>query len=208
MGRLGLGTVVEAYAKNLYCPEAVRAVADCDVIFGCVDTAEGRFLLSLLASFYTLPYIDVGVTLETDQSADIAQVCGYVHYLKPGGSSLLTRGAIDLEDVRAEGMKRQSPEAYEEQRKAGYIKGVQEERPAVISVNMQFAALAVNELIARLHPFRENPNRSYAKIGMSFSEQCFYHEPEGSEACRYMAGQVGRGDVVPLLDLPELSDER
>ena len=49
-------------------------------------------------------------------------------------------------------LKRLNPVAYEEQRKAGYRKGVQEDRPAVISVNMQFAGLAVNELIARLHP--------------------------------------------------------
>ena len=207
VARLGLGTKVEPYAKNLFSPEAVRAVASCDVVFGCVDTAEGRFLLNLLASFYVLPYIDVGVTLETDENADISQVCGYVHYLKPGGSSLLSRGAVDLEDVKAEGMKRQNPEAYEEQRKAGYIKGVQEDRPAVISVNMQFAGMAVNELIARLHPFRENPNRSYAKIGMSLSELTFYPEAEPVGVCRYMARQVGRGDVVPLLNLPELSED-
>jgi hypothetical protein len=205
--RIGLGTVVERYPVNLYTTEAVRAVAGCDVVFGCVDTAEGRFLLNMLANFYTLPYIDVGVTLEADDEGEITQVCGYLHYLQPGGSSLLSRGAITLDDVQAEGTKRLNPTYYEEQRKAGYIKGVQENRPAVISVNMQFAGLAVNEMIARLHPFRENPNRAYAKIGLSLSELAFYPEPEPSMVCRYMSRQVGKGDVTPLLNLPELSSE-
>jgi hypothetical protein len=205
--RIGLGTVVERYRENLYSPRAVRAVAECDVIIGCVDTAEGRFLLNLLANFYILPYIDIGVTLETDTDGDIEQVCGYLHYLQPGASSLLSRGAFTLDDVTAEGTKRQNPLYYEEQRKAGYIKGVEEDRPAVISVNTQFAGLAVNELIARLHPFRENANCAYAKIGLSLSEMAFYPEPEPSATCRYMSRQVGKGDIVPLLNLPELSDE-
>jgi hypothetical protein len=202
----GLGTVVERYPINLYNPEAVRAVAECDVVFGCVDTAEGRFLLNLLCNLYILPYIDIGVTLESNEKGEIEQVCGYLHYLQPGASSLLSRNAITLEDVTAEGMKRQNPAYYEEQRKAGYIKGVDENRPAVISVNTQFAGLAVSELIARLHNFRENPNRAYAKIGFSLSEMTFYPEPEPSVTCRYMGRQVGKGDVVPLLNLPELTD--
>lgn len=203
--RIGLGTIVDRYPVSLYDPEAVRAVGECDVVFGCVDTAEGRFLLNVLSNFYTLPYIDLGVTLEADTAGEITQVCGYLHFLQPGCSSLLSRGAFTLDDVTAEGMKRQNPDYYEEQRKAGYIKGVEENRPAVISVNTQFAALAVNELIARLHPFRENSNRAYAKIGLSLSEMAFYPEPEPSAVCRYMSKQVGRGDIVPLLNIPELS---
>jgi hypothetical protein len=202
--RIGLGTVVERYPVNLYTREAVRVVAGCDIVFGCVDTAEGRFLLNLLANFYMMQYIDIGVTLETDDEGEITQVCGYLHYLQPGGSSLLSRGVITFEDVQAEGMKRQNPAYYEVQRKAGYIKGVEENRPAVISVNTQFGGLAVNELIARLHGFRENPNRAYAKIGLSLSELAFYPEPEPSAVCRW---QVGKGDVTPLLNLPELSSE-
>jgi ThiF family/Prokaryotic homologs of the JAB domain len=205
--RIGLGTVVRRYPINLYNAIAVGAVAECDIVFGCVDTAEGRFLLNLLCNFYTLPYIDLGVTLEADDTGEITQVCGYLHYLQPGGSSLLSRDAFTLDDVSAEGTKRQNPTYYEEQRKAGYIKGVDEDRPAVISVNTQFASLAINELIARLHPFREKGNHAYAKIGLSLSEMAFYPEAEPPAACRYMSRQVGKGDVVPLLNMPELSVE-
>jgi hypothetical protein len=204
--RIGLGTVVARCPVNLCNAKAVRAVAECDIVFGCTDSAEGRFVANLLSNFYVLPYIDVGVTLEADEDGEITQVCGYLHYLKPGASSLLSRGAITLEDVRAEGIRRQNPIYYEEQRRAGYIKGVEENRPAVISVNTQFAALGVNELIARLHGFRENPNLYYAKIGLSLSELAFYPEPEPTAVCRYMSRQVGKGDTLPLLNLPELTN--
>jgi hypothetical protein len=204
--RTGLGTVVEKYATNLYNPDAVRAIAGCDVLFGCVDTAEGRFLSNLLATFYLLPYIDVGVVLEADDQGSITQVCGYVHYLQPGQSSLLSREAISMEDVRAEGIKRQNPKYYEDLKNAGYIRNVQEERPAVISVNTTLAGMAVNELLARLHGFRDEPNRNYATIGISISQVLFYLEPESGLPCKAMHPHVGRGDVVPLLQQAELSE--
>ena len=203
----GLGTVVEVHPTTLQHPNTIRAVAECDVLFGCVDTAEGRFLANLLSNFYILPYIDVGVSLDADTDGAITQVCGYVHYLQPGTSSLLSREAISMEDVRAEGLKRQSPEMYETYRRAGYIKNVQEERPAVISVNTVLAGFAVNELLARLHDFRDDPNARYGSIGVSISQVAFYPEAETGLPCKALARHVGRGDVTPLLEQPELSEE-
>jgi hypothetical protein len=205
--RIGLGTVVERYRCNLYNPDAVRAVAGCDVAIGCMDTVEGRFILNLLTTFYLMPYIDIGIGLEADAAGAITQVCGYIHYLQPGGSSFLSRGVFDMEDVRAEGTKRQNPEQYKTWRRAGYIKNVVEDRPAVISVNAIFASLAVNELLARLHAFRDEPNREYASLGLSLSQVAFYPEAEDGPPCRIISRHVGRGDVVPLLDQPELSEE-
>lgn len=47
-------------------PEAVHEVACCDVIFGCTDGAEARHLLNHIATFYSIPYFDVGVRLDAD----------------------------------------------------------------------------------------------------------------------------------------------
>lgn len=71
---IGLGTTVERHPINLCTPGAVCAVAGCDLVVGCVDTAEARFLLNLIANFYVLPYIDLGVTLEADEAGEISQV--------------------------------------------------------------------------------------------------------------------------------------
>jgi hypothetical protein len=93
---------------------------------------------------------------------------------------------------------------YRRQVKEGYLRGVEEDRPAVISVNMFFAALVVNDFLARLHPYRNAPNSSFAYIGGSLSEMQFYLEAE-KEPCPVLLRHVGKGDVLPLLERPALS---
>ena len=62
--RAGLGTRVIRVPKNLWDPDVIRIVAQCDIVFGCMDTVDGRFLLNTLATYYTLPYFDIGVRLD------------------------------------------------------------------------------------------------------------------------------------------------
>lgn len=203
--RTGLGTEVLPIAKSLFDPEAIAAVSDCDLVFGCVDSAEARFLINRIAAFYVMPYFDVGVALDADQAGQITQVCGYLHYVQPDQSSMVSRGAISMEDVRAEGERRRSPDHYANLRRAGYIQNVDEDRPAVISVNTVFSGLIVNEFLARLHDFRDDPGDTYATIGFSLSQMMLYPEPESDMPCPVFARHVGRGDTRLLLDMPEFS---
>ena len=201
---MGLGTVVHTHPCTLFDPVAVRAVAGCDVVFGCMDSIDGRHLLNKLATFYLVPYFDVGVKLEADGRGGVDQVCGTVHYLQPGGSSLLSRRVYTMDQVRAAGLYRTDPAAYRSQLDDGYIRGVQEDRPAVVQLNSLLASLAVNEFLARLHPFRLDPNADYAIHRLSLSHGIYEHEDDG-EPCVVLARHVGRGDVSPLLDWAELS---
>jgi hypothetical protein len=86
----------------------------------------------------------------------------------------------------------------------GYLRGVDEDRPAVVSVNAFFASLVVNEFLARLHPYRNTPNNNYAYVAVNFSEMQFFTEPEAAP-CPLLQKHVGRGDVVPLLERATLS---
>lgn len=209
--RVRLGTRVIRIKKNLWDPEVVRAVAQCDVLFGCMDTVDGRYLLNALATYYTLPYFDIGVRLQAVTSGprkgQIREVCGTVNYLRPGRSSLMSRGLFTMNDVAAAGLRRNDPSAHEEQVKDGYIKGVAVQRPAVISVNMFAASLAVNELLARLHPFREESNAAWAAVEFSLASMELFGDPDEG-ICEILAGSVGRGDVAPLLDVLELAERR
>ena len=87
--QVGLGTRVIRIGRNLWDPEVVRTVAQCDVLFGCMDSVDGRYLLNSLASYYTLPYFDIGVRLQAVPSGprkgQIHEVCGTVNYLRPDG---------------------------------------------------------------------------------------------------------------------------
>jgi len=202
---MGFGTEVEIFHADLATPAAVKAVAACDVAFGCMDGVEGRHMLNRLATHYVLPYFDIGVRLNADGIGGITEACGAVHYLRPDGSTLLDRNVYTPAQLKAAGLKRTDPGAYREQLRVGYIHGVEEDRPAVISINMQMAAIAVNEFLARLHPFRYDDNADSATVRVSFIHPGEYREsePEGSGM---FSAHIGKGDVDPLLSMPELSE--
>lgn len=204
IARMGLGQEVIPLRENVISKAAVHAVAECDVVFGCMDGVEGRHCLNRVATFYNLPYFDVGVRLDADGKGGIDCVAGAVHYLQPGLSSLLSRGVYSLDQVEAEETRRTNPAEYRRRVREGYLRGVQEDYPAVISVNMFFASMAVNEFLARVHEFRNLRNREYAYLGASLSEARFLLEPEVGE-CSLLTKHVGRGDCAPLLDRPSLS---
>jgi hypothetical protein len=203
IARAGIGQEVLAIQSNLATTEAVESVAECDLAFGCMDGVEGRHLLNRVATFYQMPYFDVGVRLDADGRGGIENISGAVHFLQPGSSSLHSRGVYSLEEIRAESMRRTNPAMYEQQLGEGYLRGVVEDRPAVISVNMFFASLVVNEFLARLHPYRNRENSEFAYVGGSLAEMQFYPEPESGN-CPLLSPHVGRGDVEPLLDRPGL----
>jgi hypothetical protein len=112
-----------------------------------------------------------------------------------------------MDDVQTEALQRTDPREYGERVRAGYIKGVRVDRPAVISVNMQAASMAVNEFLARLHPYRYDPNAGFAASRFSLIQGATFLEAEGPP-CKALARHAGRGDVSPLLDMPALSERR
>lgn len=202
---IGIGTEVVACAGNLITPAAVRLVSGCDLAIGCMDGAEGRHVLNRLSAFYSLPYFDLGVRLDADGRGGIEQVCGSVHYLQPDGSGLLDRGVYTMEEVRAEGMRRVSPEMYDRQVKEGYVKGVVVDRPAVISLNMLIASLAVNEFLARLHPYRYDASAEFASQTLSLTQGELYRDCEVKSSGMF-SRYVGRGDTRLLLEMPDLTE--
>jgi hypothetical protein len=204
IARMGLDTELQVICENLSTPTSVEAVASCDVVFGCMDGTEGRHILNRLAAFYLIPYFDIGVRLESDGLGGINEACGAVHYIRPDSSTLLERKVYTMEQVTAEGLKRTDPKAYRDQVKAGYIHGVIENRPAVISINMHMATIAVNELLSRLHPYRYDNNSESAIVRVSFIQNETYREAEPAGSSIF-SKKVGRGDCIPLLDMPILS---
>lgn len=209
--RMGLGTKVIRIKRNLWDPDVVKAVAQCDIVFGCMDTVDGRYLLNRLATFYNIPYFDIGVRLDAvpdgPNKGEIREVCGTVNYIRPGRSSLMSRELFTMKQVAAAGLRRNDPAAHGQQVNDGYIAGIVGNRPAVISVNMFASSLAVNEMLARIHPYREEPNAAYASVEFSLASVEFILEPE-SGICEILAGKVGIGDMQPLLGIMELAERR
>jgi len=61
-------------AAGLMNTEVLRALSTCDVLFGCMDSVDGRHVLNKLASAYVIPLIDLGVTLDADGAGGIDSI--------------------------------------------------------------------------------------------------------------------------------------
>lgn len=182
-----------------YTPEVIQRLAACDVLFGCMDSPDGRDFLNRIATFYCLPYFDLGVHLKADGCGGVETVCGSVHYVIPGGSSLLSRGVYSAKDLSDASLRRSHPEQFERQLREGYVKGAKVDSPAVVSVNGLCATLAINNLLARLHPFRDDPNSNIRWQTFDLVNTAFTTNLDG-EPCKVLAKRVGRGDMQPPLD--------
>lgn len=106
--------------------------------------------------------------------------------------------------VEAEALRRADPALYAERVKTGYIEGVEEDRPAVISINMQAASMAVNELLARLHGYRAGFPGEHAVRRVNLVEE-FQISSSAGEPCPVMSPLCGLGDRTPPLGLAGLS---
>ena len=202
--RSGLPTRVIRIPFDIFNRDVVLQLAQCDVVIGCMDSVDGRDLLNRLATFYSIPYLDLGVRIDADGIGGVEQVSGALHYMRPDGLTLLERRVYSAEELEAAALRRDHPGLYEERRREGYIAGIDEDRPAVISVNSLVASLAANELLARLHPYRDGPNSDVSTIRFSLTQSRVLYEPDlevGGRLLRF----VGRGDCEPLLQMPALS---
>lgn len=203
--KIGIDTKVITFASNLYDDKkAIKQLSACDIIFGCVDSVDGRHLINQLSTFYLISYFDLGVKLVADGNGGISQICGTIHYIQPGGSSLMSRRVFNSEELRAAGLYRTNLAEYEEQRKSGYISNVNVDSPAVISINMFAASLAVNEFLARVHKYRYDPNSKFSATRFSNTDSYIIYEDDG-EPDEYLKKFVGKGNISPLLNMIEFS---
>lgn len=201
---IGLGTTVDARHSDIFNRDVIKRLSDCDILIGCMDTVDGRHLLNKLATFYLIPYFDLGVKLVADGQGGISEVCTQHHYLLPG-ASLLSRGVYDIQGLQASSLYRTDPEGYKEFRQSGYISGVNINRPAVASVNSTCVSIAINDLLARLHPYRNISNKDTGGYRVSLSHMRVFQIKKSDTPCSSFSKYMGLGDVEPLLYDAELS---
>jgi hypothetical protein len=203
--------VVDVVPKSLLTREAVLAAAQCDVMFCCVDSLAARQIADLISTAYLIPLFDVGVVIPVRQSNGepaVADVCGRIDYIQPGKSTLRDRGVYSAESLRGEYLRQVSPDAHRLELDAGYLKGLVDEAPAVITLNMRAASACMNEFIARAFPFRLDNNEGYARTSFSLAACEEEFRSESSFAAVDRGSLLGRGSLEPLLGLPFLAPER
>ena len=202
-----LGSRVRTFQTNICTSiETLQYLSTCDIILGCMDSASGRNILNRLCTICLIPYFDMGVSIVADGHGGIEKITTAVHYIQPGKSSLFSRKAYNMEQVRAEILALTEPDVYEAQKKEGYVQNAYVERPAVISINSCASSMAVIEMLSRIHPFKNEPLNKFAKIVYDISEGDIitFSETEFPVDDRLLKHK-GKGMKIPYLDLPTLS---
>ena len=150
---LELGCQVVAIEGNVLSQETLLAIRKADVIFGCVDAAYPRLILSKFAFQYLLPYIDVGSEIGGDDSG-IAALNARTSYVAPGRYCLLCSGIITTKQLQFESLTK-----AERSRVAslGYSNDFVISKPAVMDLNMRASSFGVMVLRHLLQPFLVSP---------------------------------------------------
>lgn len=192
-------------------PEAILAACDADAFFSCVDTAEGRHMADRMGAYFAMPLFDVGVAIPTEAAPDggrrVAEVYGRVDYVYPGGSTLMDRGVYDSALLETEYLARVAPKALSRKIEDGYLKGVREEAPGVIALNMRAASASVLDFLGRLFPFRQfkNEDRVRSIFMLAEGDEDNFAERQFVTSGRF---PVAYGLTNPLLGLPALGEQR
>lgn len=196
--KMGMKTKIQKIAADTYDHQVRESLKSCDVLFGCVDSYNGRYHLECISTAYLIPYFDVGVHLDADESGGISEMIAAAHYVCPGGLSLMERGIYNSKQLLSEGTKRNDPKRYEKEQAEGYLLKVGEDHPAVISINMQAACMGVNDFLARLHNYRHDDNADFAIQQFSFTNGAYYNSAEQNQP-KYFIEYLGEGDRCELL---------
>jgi molybdopterin/thiamine biosynthesis adenylyltransferase len=167
-----------------------RALLGCDVVFGATDNHWSRTVLNALAFQYYLPVVDLGVEVQPGGATG-----GRVAWLSPGGACLWCMGILDPERVRVEQLPAATAAA---ERERGYIAGLEEPAPAVVSINGVIASLALTEVLARLTGFAGDRHRPDLLLYRLAAGDVRRSSPEPRPDCPTCSasGTLGAGDLA------------
>ncbi|MDO8272432.1 MAG: ThiF family adenylyltransferase [Gammaproteobacteria bacterium] len=156
---------VDAYVDRS--AEAVDAVSSADIIFGCTDDVAGRDTLNQAMYYYSLAYIDVGLTGKIDIDED-----GYPYLrdhraristiLPEFGACLRCQRIVTQEKLAYERALRERPELAQLDsktlREEYYLIGGGEQAPGVGPFTSATGDLAVATLMNLIKPYRKLPS--------------------------------------------------
>lgn len=191
---IGFGTSVTAVNGKITSEHVAGQLRHCDVIFGCTDDNSGRVLASRMAHIYLVPFIDMGVQIDSDEGV-LRGINGRITTVMPGAACLRCRGRINERVLHAESL---APEERERLAEEDYAPELGEPDPAVVAYTTAVAALSVAELLNRM--FVDAESASTEMLVLFHDRRLSANTRPATETC--WCGRpdlLGAGDVTPLL---------
>jgi len=130
---------VRRIAKSVIRQPVLKALTDRDMVFACTDNDLSRAILNRFAHQYLIPVVDMGIRLDA-RAGQVSAAAGRVTIAGTGFACLRCSNHLDAERVRVESLPLAERTALDAE---GYIQGLNDPAPAVISLNTTVASLAV-----------------------------------------------------------------
>ncbi|MFN0012143.1 MAG: ThiF family adenylyltransferase [Phycisphaerales bacterium] len=201
---IGLGCQVTALRANIIDDTVLPVLRDVDIVFGCVDKALPRLVLSRFSAQYLLPYIDVGAEIGAD-AGGIVSIDSRVNLVSPGRPCLMCTGLVTPRRLQHE---TQSTGERSRVVSQGYSQDLVLEQPAVMDLNMRAASMGVLVLRHLLQPFLLPPLPvTIAESLVTYTTRPIAVAREASSGCRVCVGNVhaGWGDCGPAIGMKAMA---
>lgn len=186
------GTVEEIYASALK-QETLMRLRDCDAVFSCVDNDRTRAVLNRFAYQYQMPVIDMGVRIDA-RGGYVSAAAGRVSVIGNDLTCLRCSHHLSSTRILAESLPVAERESLA---KEGYVMGVEEAPPTVISLNTVVAGLGVTaflNLFAKLTGGCQPADQMYDATSGSVFQVSTSHEL-GCDVCDPHVGLKALGDA-------------
>jgi molybdopterin/thiamine biosynthesis adenylyltransferase len=198
---VGLGATVRSIYGNVADEMTAKTVGTCDLVFGCTDDELGRSILSRLAYACLTPVFDMAVKIDPHEGM-IRNVDGRVTTLLPNEACLECRERITGEGIRADSLRKYSPEQAEVLERDGYIGRADLNAPAVVTFTTAIASYALNELLHRLMGLYGESRKSSEILVRFLDRQVRTNRKLKRDGCYcYRDDFIGSGDKRPFLGL-------
>ena len=191
---IGTGTEVVPLRGRITELSVARRLRSCDLVFGCTDDERGRAVLTRFAYRYLTPVIDCAVKIGAIDGA-INEVIARVTIMLPGHPCLWCRGRIDPERMRQEALADEERAALEAE---GYVEGLADADPSVMTFTTLAASLAVSEMTERIVGYAQPPEPPTELLLLMHDRRILRSRVEPDPGSRHVcvrADQWGMGDV-------------
>lgn len=137
---------------NVAYDQAAQHLLDRDVILLCTDDHWGRSVVNQLAHQYFIPTVNVGTRISSNDDR-IEHAVGVIDVLRPDLPCLWCRQFLRSERIAAESMP---TDARRDLQREGYVEGVADAAPSVISLTTTLSGLAITVFLQLLTNFAGN----------------------------------------------------
>jgi len=182
---------VEKIQYDVISQKALTRLKNCDVIFACTDNHASRSVINELAYQYFIPVIDMGVGLDAKNDKILGGTVRAT-LIGPSLPCMYCSGIINSEQILAESL---NDEDRAIRVKEGYIRGLQNDAPSVITFTTMAATFGLLLFKDLIFKFLHTHATTLTLDVTTFKTSKLIASIQSNCVCNV---RVGKGDYMPL----------